>query len=285
MARRTFIADQFSEKDERIRRLEADLWTARYSLVNLMPENIARLLLNYHRCETESHFYSWQREVVDSIIDLAHPEPKISYLQDRAYCPLCRGGTSGPYESGFTLPEGLRRHLTDYGNVSQCPVTEAAFNLARDRLQETFVRSRELEKARITARREGETLYRTGPSSEPKLLDEGIWGSTPRGQEQIVVAEHRLRDLGFEIEKDANVVSYVFTIGKYRVLADLRKSERIDFVVYDTERKGRAPWGNERTFYLLDNWKKDLTEKFSSRLNQAVRELEEAGSKGRARRR
>ena len=54
-------------------------------------------------------------------------------------CPLCRSVPSSAYTSrGFTLPEGLDRHLEGRGNTYACPVMEALLTLANQSMEPTL---------------------------------------------------------------------------------------------------------------------------------------------------
>lgn len=43
-------------------------------------------------------------------------------LEQRALCPLCKRSSSAPYARGFTVPTGLKQHLTGSGNAHRCEV-------------------------------------------------------------------------------------------------------------------------------------------------------------------
>jgi hypothetical protein len=211
--------------DDIIRRLKADLYEARTAIVRLMAEDTQRLLTSYFSCESRQQTDAWEQSVADEIIESAEVLPRTqgSYLSDRAYCPLCGGGSTSPYGSGFTVPEGLRRHLVGWGNTQQCDVMKAALCLARECWDDKFRAAEQAEEVakreRLEARKRTETLYRTMPDDDPRLVDENIsYGTGARDQAQLDWAEGRLRELGFQTTSEANVRSYI--------------SERGDFVVY-----------------------------------------------------
>jgi hypothetical protein len=118
--------------DDRTRRLEDELDQTCRTVLHLMPENVRELLESYSACESRDETHRWDDTVAEQITAFAKVLPRQGpYSSDRAYCPLCGEGSQSPYESGFTLPEGLRRHLVGYGNTHLCRVMRAALCLAR----------------------------------------------------------------------------------------------------------------------------------------------------------
>lgn len=173
-------------------------------------------------------------------------------------------------QGGFTLPEGLRRHLVGWGNVSQCGVTEAASELARECWDHQW-RQAELEDERqkqelLAQRRRTEMLYRSRPDWEPELRDRTY---EPRSEASWPIAEERLRQLAFVESVEANVKSYVREHDDCVVYADPRSSNRIDFVVCPKPLPKRFTSRSRprfRFFHLLDTWTKDLEGKYQARL-------------------
>lgn len=265
--------------EERIRELKSELYCARRDIVHLMPSDVVNILMSYYSCQSHRDFGEWQRSAIDQILAMAVPDPDASYFGPRGYCPLCKGGSSGPYAQGFTLPEGLRRHLEGYGNTHQCPVTRAAFNMAREALWETFEAADKETQRKEQERRKTERLFLTEPWSPPKLLEEGLWRRNSRNTDQFAFAEERLRQLGFESEISQNVVTYKFRQSPYAVLADLREVGRINFYVYDEKKKKpRNAYKHRESFYLLDDWKNDLPNKFRARLTSSIESLSNGNS-------
>ena len=259
--------------DKRVRELENELQAVRRALVKLMPTEIADLLLSHHSCESQSDFASWRATVIERVCEVATPELSQSFFQERAYCPLCRQGSSWGYSNGFTLPEGLRRHLIGFGRTSMCPVTEAAFYLASDYLQPRFAEIQAAEERVRAERRNSERLYLVDLDSPPKLLDEFPLGYSykARSPDGLAAAEERLHQLGFETQLQQNVICYKLEHGVHTVLADPRPVGRIDFVVH-------APAGPDRKreksqLFLLDSWRKELASMFHRRLKAAVDSL------------
>jgi hypothetical protein len=109
-------------------RLKHKLDEARLHITQLMPPKTAEVLISY---DVSADLSDWfHNKAVDHVLDIAKADPSVSTpLETRGFCPLC---DQHKQKISFSLPEGLRRHLNGYGNMSWCPVTNAAFALARD---------------------------------------------------------------------------------------------------------------------------------------------------------
>jgi hypothetical protein len=227
---------------ERIKRLEHELYQVRQTIIHLMPENIRAILWGYRDCTDRAATHRWEDEAADQLIELAHvlTSEEGSYWWERAYCPLCRDGSTSPYQSGFAVPEGLRRHLVGWGNVRQCDVTAAVMALARAYWDDKFgaaERAEETEKQALVAnRKKTETLYVIDPTGEPQLIDEGLgflaFGDTARSESELSWAEQRLSDLGFQTSHEGNVRCYTSERGDFVVYADPRVKGKITFSVF-----------------------------------------------------
>jgi len=260
--RRTRPFEARSKYEERIRRLEDDLYLARCTTIGLMPHNVQEIMSGYYSCRSRQESYRWEHEVVDQIIELADilSAEEGSYFSDRAYCPLCGQGSLSSYARGFSVPEGLRRHLAGRSNSQQCGVTQAAMSLARDYWQTGYSAAEKAEEAKkreeLAQRRKSEVLYRAAPDLKPELVDEGIsFGGTPRSAKELDWIEERLTSLGFQTTCDANAKSYTNEHGSFVVYADLRHSGRVVFSVFPKNHKrsrsGLPPdW---TSFYMLDS--------------------------------
>jgi len=272
MARRgRFYQPPVDPRDERIRRLEDELWGVRDDIVGLMPDKFSKLLSGYYSLETRSDYHRWRRETIDAIVAMTEPDPKApNSYEDRARCPLCNA-SGDVYGSGFKLPLGLERHLAGWGNVSQCPVTNAAFRNALYSRRDKFDRAEEAAREKLEHRKVSERVLLIDPAEEPVLFDEQLWWRKPRNLDQLAAAEQRLRDLNFEIEVNGNVVAYKFTYVEWLVLADPRCEGRIEFKVFKKSDK-KARRRVSRKFYLLDSWSVDLPSKFQKRLRQLCEE-------------
>ena len=196
---------------------------------------------------------------------------------DRAYCPLCKDGSTAPYDRGFSVPEGLYRHLIGFGNVHQCVVMDAAFKLILDSWGNEFRAVEERERREklehIAQRKQTEILYRLAPNREPEFIDNSAYGSSVRNDDQLSAAESRIRELGLEIILEANVKSYICDYGDLVVYADPRLNGRIDFSVYKKSTYKRTGSLGTRfrelgSFYLLDSWKQEIRQKYQERLSK-----------------
>jgi len=122
----------FRSLDEQIRALEDELYEARRTIVGLARPELARVLMSYDSCETREATWKWREEVIQSVINHARllTAAQGASRDDEAYCPLCRAGTMSRERIGFTVPEGLRRHLRGWGTTPRCEVMTAAIELA-----------------------------------------------------------------------------------------------------------------------------------------------------------
>lgn len=269
--RRGIFPNLIEQENEAVRRLRDELYRARRDIVELMPENITRLMQGYYGCKTRHDHHDWEQCVVEAIIGMAVPDPEASHWQPRARCPLCRGGSSGPYDVGFTIPEGLRRHLVGFGNVHQCSVTRAAFAMARDALEDNFTRADQDAVSKTEQRRSTERVFNIGPRKPAVLLEEDMWGSAPRDEAAMARADGRLAELGFERTELGNVVSYRLVRDGFEVCADPRQATRLNFTVCPAARgRGRQP---EASFFILDSWRHGVPAKFEERLKAAMETL------------
>lgn len=252
-----------------IRVLKNELYEARSTIIRLMPKAIKDLFEGYIQCKTRAECSKWEYDVVNQIITRATviPEYKDSILGDRGSCPLCGEGSSHPYLSGFSLPEGLRRHLSGWGNVSKCSVMSAVFGLAQDYLQYRFEDQDKVEAFRENERRKSESLFIIGYGSNPHLIDEAVWG-TARTAESLAFAEKRLRELGFSLNTEGNIKSYTLDRDNVLVFADPRAEGHIDFKIYKKPlpKNARRFGLSCQTFGFRDNWKIKLKEKFEQRI-------------------
>lgn len=82
---------------------------ARRAILDLMPDDLERLLTSYYGCESRGDTYRWPDETTYKIIELIPDEAKEEtfFGEVRANCPLCGRRTQGPFDEGFKLPEGM----------------------------------------------------------------------------------------------------------------------------------------------------------------------------------
>jgi hypothetical protein len=267
-----------ADREELISSLQDQLYRARRSIISLMTEEAQKILWVYVDRESQSDTRHPRNIAAKEIITLAEAFPSELFpSSNRAYCPLCKDGALVLYESGFKVPEGLRRHLIGWGDENkQCIVFGAAMSLARDHWRERFREKQAEESASIARdRRRSETLYKIDPNMSPALIDEGIRLDNFRSVAEIAWAEDRLLALGFEINVDGNVKSYTSESDTFIVYADPRRSYHIEFSVY---LKQFAPGRAEHSigyFDLTDYWKNRIDEKYQSRLLETIREADE----------
>jgi hypothetical protein len=110
---------------------------ARATIIGLMQPELERLLWGQVSCKTFEEVRKWVDDTAESIIEFAaHTENPAGRNWDgrlRVLCPLCGDGPQSPYDDGFLLDEGLRRHLLGTYNSRQCSVFKAAHQMALDR--------------------------------------------------------------------------------------------------------------------------------------------------------
>jgi hypothetical protein len=285
-SRRVPYAPPPDERDKKIARLECALYLARSRILELCPERFHDSLQSYRFCKTRAESHRWENEVTEKILDGAELLPEDRHSQifgRRAYCPLCRRGSSSPYEKGFSYPEGLRRHLVGYGRTHACAVMEAVMELARDRWHDQFsageAEEEKLKAQKQAERRNSEPLYRLGPKDDPVLLDEGfLWRGVrqPDGPEfSLRWAEERLASLGFQMNSDGMTRSYTKSVKhgdrELIVYADPRQVGHISFRVFDPagprRRQLRSP---AAAFEIRDSWKNRLDEKVAAGVAAAL---------------
>jgi hypothetical protein len=276
------VIDYFDEatmmnREELISSLQDQLYRARRSIISLVTEEAQKILWGYLDCESPSDAYRWRNTAAREIIQLAEPilsEPL--NFSNRAYCPLCNDAALDFYESGFKLPEGLRRHLIGWGNDNhQCIVFGAAMNLARDHWGDRF-REKQAEEAVSIARerRRSEILYKIDAKKSPVLIDEGIRFDF-RSVDDMAWAEDRLLALGFKIDLDRNVKSYTSESDTFTVYADPRRKYQIEFNIYFKEFAQVRAEPPIDYFSLSDYWKNSIEQKYQSRLLRCIGEADE----------
>jgi hypothetical protein len=265
------------EAVEVIRKLKEELYLARSTVVELMPEKYQRILRSYYDYKSSRETSGWDDDAAESIIELAEllPQEIAGPYGSRAMCPLCGEGTTHPYETGFSVPEGLRRHLTGYGNTQRCRVMAAALGMARQHWHREFDaidrEERQREEAKLAEKRRTEMLYRTGPFGEPELIDSGWMFGPPRTAEGLAWAEERARSLGFSVELVGNVKSIVRDHGSCIVFADIRSTGSIEFKAFQLPLKRKRVGPFYERFTLPDGWKKNIREKYEDRARQLFR--------------
>lgn len=276
-------------RDDTIRHLRDELFMARQTILSLTTPDQQGLLKSYYDCETRQDSYRWESDVAEKLIEgaIALPREQGSYFGPRAFCPLCGDGTSSPYETGFSLPEGLRRHLVGWGGrANQCVVLSTAIRLANDhwngKFKETELREQAQKGALEQARKATETLFLVNPYGPPELSDAQTgFGAKARTVQELDWAESRLAELGFLRKEDTRVRSYVKEGTDFAVFADPRRLGEISFAVYRLPLPKRRPQGARyftalQQFRIPDSWKNDLKSKYEKRVLEAINALERA---------
>jgi hypothetical protein len=239
-----------------------------------MPFELQSLLYSYQKCTSRQETYGWTNRIATELLAYVKIIPfDERWGRERAYCPLCGSGSQGPYDEGYALPEGLRRHITGHGNTHECAVIEQIRHLAMDYWDDQFAEQERIERqealAVLKSRRESETLYAIKPNREPQLIDEII--TVPeriRSEEDLMWAESRLLELGIEKTIHERIVSYIFTDRNLCIYANPLEQKEIRFYAYKDSVKHRS---NARFHYfsLSDTIKKNIKEHFENNLSKA----------------
>ncbi len=267
-----------STSEQTIKRLQDELLTARYVILSLMPESLRNLLTSYYNCKSREDTYQWDNMVAEKLLEYVeiipyHPENG----RERAYCPLCGEGSDDPYEKGYALPEGLRRHVAGEGNTKKCPVVEQIRHLAMAYWDSKFAEKERLEREEsgkvLESRRANETLYIVSPHAKAKLIDEIGWsGDSHRDSAQLEWAESRLHELGVRKIVADRVVSYLYEDGELCIFANPIRQKSIEFYAYKMSTRGRAGHSHHR-YVLPDRYVKGLRDKFEKYILDAKKAL------------
>ncbi len=265
-------------------KLKLELWSARRTIIDLMPETARRILTSYYDCITVDDTYMWVTHIAADLSDIAIPLPRRSAMQlgDRAMCPLCGGQSQSQYEEGFAYPEGLMRHFQGKGSARKCDVVEAAHGLAEDYWDSTFhprgSAERDVFVAKIEARRPKEPLFVVHPYQPPRLIDEGPRAHQAREKEGLAWAQSRLSTLGFQVRREANRIAFTREAPNAVAYADPRKTGAISIQVFlkplaDTLTFWEGRRVASRTFAIADSRKHGLESQVEKAIADAVRDL------------
>ena len=258
----------FDPLQDKLRKLERELNSARETIIRLVPIEYQDTLQSFYECKSTSEFWRWEQLAAEKIANRV-PESAMSesFGTRRADCPLCGRSTMGPYAEGFVIPGGLIRHLTGFGNTQKCAVTEAAFELGRTYVEREFGEAEriaeeaaEAEKARVlAARRITETLYRVHPFGAPELVDEGCssWFGETRAADKVGWAEARVLSLGFTRHQEGNVLTLTLEREDYIIFADIRSAKKITFNIFKNPPK-KSKRLKKGGFEFPDSIKHDL---------------------------
>jgi len=129
-----------SAAERRVEKLEEGLDDARQALLSLLSDELQAIIREYRRCATWDDLHEWERRIVEHVLGEARilGQEESYSPSPRAFCPLCGGGSSAPYQRGFLVPEGLERHLQGLHNARQCLVTKVVFGMALEELRPIF---------------------------------------------------------------------------------------------------------------------------------------------------
>ncbi len=174
-------------------------------------------------------------------------------------CPLCNRGSQSYYETGFSLPLGLERHLEGYGNIHKCVVIATVEKLSNQHWEQTgrpedFSSNRETAtKAELISERYNSILFKSCPP------------------EQLAWAEERLLSLGFSRQAEGNVITWLDERQDWDVYADPRRQGYLKIEVWRRSRRPEPrPSRPDGTFQIPDRYKNDLPGIYAKRLAQAV---------------
>lgn len=95
---------------------------ALHDIANRYPDNAEEKMQEFHK---------WQTAFIEKVIEeAAKTATENLWGEVRSLCPLCNGGPNTNGTTGFTLPVGLERHLTQNGNANLCPVMHSILYIA-----------------------------------------------------------------------------------------------------------------------------------------------------------
>jgi hypothetical protein len=260
--------------EERLRRLETDLQNTRDTVLGFLPKDLKSLFKNYWHCKDSQQINEWMKSFLNKVMEVATPEGNpaknevLVYDQrPRVLCPLCGCGSHNVVlQEGFLLPDGLMMHLTGEKNARQCRVMEAIMPLTDDHFQAIQLAETKAQNEESERRKSVEKLYQVAFSDQPVLIDECLYGKCPRNEHELIWAEQRLRELGFQLVVEGRVTKYSIERQDFFVLADPRSNGEILFRAYRMPLPKRGRGKLIRTFSIQDKWKTDLNKKFEMRL-------------------
>jgi len=248
------------------------------AIIYLLPKELKRYFefgedgkKYFKKCNTNAEVFKWENDLFKDICAISNVFQTAYYNGDRAYCPLCDRGSTVHYTQGFALPNGLEKHLSGSG-ASECRV----FKVLKDITWEYFKSIEDKEsnsKKEIYAERMAtEILLKISLYLEPDLLNNEptLSFKSNRSEKELKLTEKRLKQLGFKKTTNNRVRSYIFKNDEYFVYADPRELGKVVFYSYKKPLPKKFAYKTrssyEHSFYMLDNWKHDLEEKFMRNL-------------------
>jgi DNA-binding XRE family transcriptional regulator len=164
-------------------------------------------------------------------------------------------------------------------NADEIALVQVSLAAVEARVAAAMMRAHEEEAAANASKASSETpqqkvdepgrtgqLVRIDPSLPAQRVDEDFGYPRTRLGDDWAAAEELLRGLNFQTEVRDNVVTYKLCHEHFTVLADPRKSGRIEFCVFDSERTER---GTIERFYVMDWDRRDIASKFRQGLSKA----------------
>lgn len=137
MARRSSFTLPEHPAEQKVRKLEEELFIVREALLHMAGPAAEKILRAPYGLSSQAEVWSWFREATEQVLDLAKPRSPEErgdrfYFGDRAVCPLCGDSAQDYYqpENGFAFPDGLRSHLLGERRARQCAVAKSAFDQA-----------------------------------------------------------------------------------------------------------------------------------------------------------
>ena len=253
-----------------------DLGLAWRTIIQLVPDQFHDLLNGYaYTIENQRDLHRWERDLSAAVIAAAEPiEPVGRWDGPKVACPLCRSRGSGAFGmKGWALPAGLEGHLNGSGTTKRCRVIDAAWELMGSRHQTKIKMANLAEAQQLALRKQTEPVVLIDPGRAPELLFElGSFHETCRTPEQLAAVEDRLREIGFEIERNGNVATYRYMHGdKWMVLADPRSTTALSSICSDVPASDSGSeirgWHQPYLFDRFKNW----PEKFREGLETATK--------------
>jgi len=260
--------------EEEIRNLQRELVRARETIISLAPYEVQSLLHGFHQCATRGESRQWLNEIKTNVVNTSVPIDEDDFGRARAWCPLCRCGSSSPNEEGFALPVGMERHIAGFSrSFPRCPVMEAVFFVAHDYFNRKFSADeaveREKEGAAIVRRRSVEPLYLVKLGAAPLLFEEGLYQPKLRSVEGLAWAAERLESLGFAATLVDRVRCSSLERHDLTVFADPRVDGEIIFRVYCRPFPKRGSATPAAQFEIKDQLKDGVAKRFAERVNKA----------------
>lgn len=249
-----------------------------------VPAWFANGLTGLREAATVEEFWRRRHDMADAVIDRARLAQQATSAFDggsgRILCPLCLLGPTkripGSPE-GFSIPEGLSRHLDGRSGSQQCSVMRAVTHEVKDSLRRLSNQADEMAMVEKSRRKLVEPSYQTGPDAFV-LWDELICRGGARNAQDMEFAEARLVSLGFLKTQQAPGprITWLKVGDLYRVYADPREVGRIACHLYVKKKASRSDrlsaWKLSKIFQVRDQWTRDVPGKLQAALSLALKQ-------------